>query len=262
MMRVASPELEPQVVQRLAALQRAIDAERVAAGKVAWDRKPVATFDLVRAALSRTCSGNRRCHYCEDSLADEIEHMRPKDLYPEAVFRSDNYLFSCGPCNSPKNNQFAVTHKAGNSLQLVDVTRRRGAEVTPPMAGIAALLDPHIDDPVNCIWLDFDTGIYVSNVDDDGSALALRVEYTIKLLRLNLRDELVRGRRAAYSSYLARLKSFVAEQPGMSPERQAGHLADFRAERYRGVWERMKHYRENFQVLRDLFQACPAALEL
>ena len=27
------------------------------------------------------CSGAERCHYCEDSKADEVEHLLPKDAY-------------------------------------------------------------------------------------------------------------------------------------------------------------------------------------
>ena len=46
--------------------------------------------------------------YCEDSVGDEVEHHRPKNLYPDHTFLWDNYLYACGPCNGPKNNRFAV----------------------------------------------------------------------------------------------------------------------------------------------------------
>lgn len=45
-----------------------------------------ATFDEIKRVLDRMCSGARRCAYCEDSAADEVEHVRPKDLYPDVVF--------------------------------------------------------------------------------------------------------------------------------------------------------------------------------
>lgn len=38
----------------------------------------------------------------------------PKNMYPEKVFVWSNYLFSCGLCNGPKNNQFAVFDNTGN----------------------------------------------------------------------------------------------------------------------------------------------------
>jgi 5-methylcytosine-specific restriction endonuclease McrA len=62
------------------------------------------TFKGVRDGLDRTCSGGRRCAYCEDSAADEVEHVKPKALYPEACFRPENYVYGCGPCNGPKRN--------------------------------------------------------------------------------------------------------------------------------------------------------------
>jgi hypothetical protein len=38
------------------------------------------TFRHVRQVLTQICSGARRCAYCEDSVADEVEHIKPKDL--------------------------------------------------------------------------------------------------------------------------------------------------------------------------------------
>ena len=263
MKRVAPPILEPQVVARLAALQQSIDqiqdyAERVTTGKAKWDKRPEALFNHVRSGLALTCSGNRRCHYCEDSMADEIEHMRPKDLYPEGVFQLSNYLLSCGPCNGPKNNQFAVILGSGAAgPELMDVTRRRNALVTPPQAGVPALLDIRVDDPIECIWLDFQTGLYTSNVDDPGSEISLRVDYTLRLLRLNTRDDLVRGRRAAYSMYLARLRMFVEYHSNWTDVERSKFIEDFRVERYRSVWERMMKYREFTPELDQLFASRP-----
>ncbi len=51
------------------------------------------TFNAVKEALNAMCSGARRCHYCEDSAADEVEHFYPKDLYPEKCFSWGNYLY-------------------------------------------------------------------------------------------------------------------------------------------------------------------------
>src|SRR5437773_2194602 len=59
-------------------------------------REPIKTIHNTLIAL---CCGARRCMYCEDSCADEVEHFRPKELYPDACFVWENYLFSCGRCN-------------------------------------------------------------------------------------------------------------------------------------------------------------------
>lgn len=41
------------------------------------NRKSNKTFKAVKKALDRMCSGARRCHYGEDSAADEVEHFYP-----------------------------------------------------------------------------------------------------------------------------------------------------------------------------------------
>lgn len=69
-------------------------AQRVSAAKRLFKLRNISknkTFQLVRATLDKMCSGARRCCYCEDSCADEVEHIRPKDLYPELVFVWENY---------------------------------------------------------------------------------------------------------------------------------------------------------------------------
>ena len=74
--------------------------EQVKAAKTLFksrNRKENRTFAAVRKELADLCSGSRRCMYCDDSVADEVEHFRPKDLYPEVVFAWMNYLYACGP---------------------------------------------------------------------------------------------------------------------------------------------------------------------
>ncbi len=65
-------------------------------------------FDEIKIKLTEMCSGARRCIYCEDSVGDEVEHIHPKNLYPEMCFCWENYVYACGKCNGPKGDQFAV----------------------------------------------------------------------------------------------------------------------------------------------------------
>ncbi|MFT4624330.1 MAG: hypothetical protein ACI8PZ_002989 [Myxococcota bacterium] len=44
------------------------------------------TFDRIQSALHQMCNDTNRCVYCEDNLSDEVEHMRPKDIYPDQCF--------------------------------------------------------------------------------------------------------------------------------------------------------------------------------
>ena len=116
MLRLPNKRLPSAAGAGLRELQSRIDvlptyAERVAAGKKAFaqrnkSRDPV--FGEVRRVLREMVGDTERCAYCEDSALAEVEHIAPKDLYPEAVFTWTNYLYSCGPCNRPKSSHFAI----------------------------------------------------------------------------------------------------------------------------------------------------------
>src|SRR5438132_9320325 len=138
MLRLPDIPLPPSTQRQLTKYQNQINlkvdyAERVAAAKdrfAVYNTKDNPTFKSVKQVLTTLCSGARRCMYCEDSYADEVEHFKPKDLYPEAAFVWENYLYACGPCNGPKNNQFAVFSRSTGRFK--DITRRRGSPVVPP----------------------------------------------------------------------------------------------------------------------------------
>jgi uncharacterized protein (TIGR02646 family) len=263
MIAVPDAALDAPLAARLQALQDRIDAlddyaAQVEFAKSSWENKSVALFDPLKERLAGMCSGNRRCAYCEDSYADEIEHMRPKDLYPQQAYVWHNYVLACGPCNGPKNSKFSVLAADG---ALVDVSRRRGAPVVEPAAGAHALVDPRIEDPVRFLWLDFRTGHYVPADDREDTVDFRRARYTIDVLRLNARDDLVRGRRAAFSGFQSRLGAWVAEREDWSQARRDRFVADFRAERFRGVWERMKRHCEHTPMLSEVAELLEKAPE-
>src|SRR4051794_35300208 len=76
------PGLPDDAYRGLADYQKTIDdvgfyEARVAAAKKEFRRrntKSNAVFNAVRTSLDLMCSGARRCGYCEDSVADEVEH--------------------------------------------------------------------------------------------------------------------------------------------------------------------------------------------
>ena len=43
------------------------------------------------------------CGYCEDITSGEIDHFRPKHLYPELVYFWSNWIFACHDCNQAKH---------------------------------------------------------------------------------------------------------------------------------------------------------------
>lgn len=126
MIRLPNVSLPLAVRAQLKSWQDIIDALPNYADKVSTaatqfgsrNRPDNPTFRQVRTALENMCSGARRCCYCEDSCADEVEHIKPKNLYPGATFVWSNYLYACGPCNGPKKNFFKVLSRDGS---LIDV---------------------------------------------------------------------------------------------------------------------------------------------
>jgi hypothetical protein len=147
MIRLPDIALTEHAAAGLVALQAEVDAlgsyaEQVDEGKRLFElrirpRNPI--FDEVKRALDLRCAGARRCAYCADSLADEVEHVWPKDLYPHLVFAWANYVYACGPCNGPKGSHFAVF--LADASEPTEVGRPRGAPVVPPADGPAVLID-------------------------------------------------------------------------------------------------------------------------
>ena len=59
-----------------------------------------------------------QCSYCECTLNAErvgqVEHFKPKALFPLSAYDWDNYLLACGGCNGPKSDNWP---KAGEYVR-------------------------------------------------------------------------------------------------------------------------------------------------
>lgn len=253
MILLPSTTLSHPVAAQLKSWQQAIDdlpeyKERVAEAKRAFARRNRIgdrTFDSVKRVLVQMCSGAGRCGYCEDSMADEVEHIKPKDLYPEETFLWENYLYACGPCNGPKNNRFAVFSEATG--EVVDVTRRPRDPVLPPEPGVPLLINPRLEDPLAFIEMDLLGTFFFRprlNLSDNDRK---RAEYTIEVLRLNERDLLLKAREEAFEAYRARLAAYVsAKERGVSYA-ELQHMRGFIGNAcHPTVWKEMQ--RQNFLI--------------
>lgn len=232
--------------------------ERVKAAKTLFksrNRKENRTFVAVRNELADLCSGSRRCMYCEDSVADEVEHFRPKDLYPEVVFAWMNYLYACGPCNRGKNNKFVVIDGTG---AFVDVTRPYEAAVVPPISGDAALIDPRRENPLELLMLDLRDTFEFTPIADAGTRDYERASYTIEVLGLNDRDYLVQARKTAFQNYRALLYTYGRER---DPQRRYVGMRAIRDNNHPTVWWEMKRQQQRWEELADLFALAPEFLE-
>lgn len=109
-----------------------------------------------------------KCAYCESHIVHidygDIEHFRPKTLYPECCFDWDNLLLGCTVCNNNKLAQF-------------------------PTAPEKQLINPTNELPENYFDFEYDGYTQLANVLPKNS----RGEETEKILRLN-RSDLLKNR--------------------------------------------------------------------
>lgn len=264
MLQLIDPGLDAATARGLQRYQAKVDAagnyrSKVEEGKKlfsSYNRQTNPVFKKVRACLASMCSGARRCGYCEDSAADEVEHFKPKALYPEVVFVWENYVLSCGPCNGAKISQFAIIQ----GDELVDVTRGRNAPIIKPPHGAPGPINPRSEDPMHFLDLEIiDTFQFLpreglSQLDEE------RAEYSIKLLKLN-RDVLLEARREAYISYRARLYEYRGIRDNGASNRELNTLRHaIITSSHPTVWREMLRQQSFIAELRNLFLDVPEAL--
>ena len=266
MVRLYPSELPKWASDSLQAWQADVDfypeyVERVAAAKVAFKQKNTKSnrvFRQVKLHLSDMCSGAKRCHYCEDSSADEVEHVKPRSLYPEDTFNWSNYVYACGICNLCKISKHGVIVNES----LLDVTRKKDDAVLPPPSGESAFLNPRSEDPENFMILDVrQTFRFVLDPSLDNIA-KLRASFTLQTLKLNDREELVFARKEAYKNYVARLKDYVQRrQLGETQDTLKHVLNSISRMNHPSVWRAMKRYHDRIPEIKALFEAAPEALD-
>ncbi|MDT1064780.1 hypothetical protein RM190_23220 [Paracoccus sp. CPCC 101403] len=265
MLKLRDPGLTQATLDGLGNYQEEMDqagnySDRVATAKSAFssrNRRTNAIFQNVREALAKMAGEAVRCAYCEDSAADEVEHVKPKDLYPESVFRWPNYVYACGPCNGRKLNSFSIIDAAG---VRVDVTRPRRAPVIAPLDGLPALIDPRSEDPLQFFDMDLQGTFFVLEALDLSPLDEARATFTIELLGLN-RDLLLTTRRDAYLGYRARLSEYAAKaEQGAENSELDAIRSSLLSSPHPTVWEEMKRQAHLIEELQILFASVPAAM--
>lgn len=248
-------------IAALQALQAQVDATPGYAAQVVlaaerWATKNRALFQRVRDQLELLSPGARRCGYCEDSLADEIEHVRPKSWFPGQAFQPENYLFACGPCNGPKSNDYAVVLPTG---KLEEAQRDQHTGIVPPPAGQEALLHPRHDNPFDFLELDLNNTFYFLPRLNLNKVDAARAEYTRHILRLNTKDPLPRARREAFRDFIGRMHTYChADRDGATITELAQQRGELLKKQHISVWREMQRQAAT-PLLHKLFSLVPGA---
>jgi uncharacterized protein (TIGR02646 family) len=197
--------------------------------------------------------------YCEDSVADEVEHFRPKDLYPEMVFVWENYLYACGPCNGPKNSRFAVL--SVDTGAAIEIARARGAAILEPQVGSPVLIDPRHEDPLAFMQVDLRGTFLFQELNASGTIGHMRAQYTINVLHLNDREYLRVAREIAYEECYSILESYIGARNAGRPQNYLDRkIRAIGRKTHQTVWVEMKRQRESIAEVGALFDAAPEAL--
>lgn len=260
------------VLNKLKEYQDQIDilttfAERAAKAKKSFSGKNTKrnrSFNAVKEKLTAMCSGARRCVYCEDSVGDEVEHIRPKDFFPESCFVWENYVYACGNCNGPKNNKFAVFRDDNGDFHEAN----KNVGVEPPI-GVDALINPRNENGMEYCMLDLNGTFKFVILKVPGTRDHKKADYTFnEVLRLNDQREFLRqARKLAYGNYKARLDSYSARKSAGAPQGKLDKMIEeIKTEAHPTVWKEMQRYfARGFLLtfdtdLHDLFQQNPEAL--
>jgi uncharacterized protein (TIGR02646 family) len=142
-----------------------------------WEEhRPAMNTNGVRESLETMAGPRRRCMFCGDSKATDIEHFRPKMRYPEHMFHWDNFLLVCWPCN-----------------------RRKGTKFPCDPAGAPLLIDPTREDPWDHLFFVAATGQVVPRPDAATGQESPRGVATTDPRTLPLNDEsITEARRRGY----------------------------------------------------------------
>lgn len=246
--------------------------ERSARAKELFSRKNTKknrVFAEVKRLISELCNSTRRCVYCEDSLADEVEHIYPKDLFPGKCFSWENYVYACGPCNGPKNNKFALFCDLDGCF--LEVNPKSGQPAAEPPPGSSVFLNPRVEDPMDYCMLDLSSTFVFKPLVGIRKRNRERVIYTYDVvLRLNSeeREELREARKQAYDSYKARLYYYIQIKDAAPKSSKLKKMIEgIKGYNHPSVWKEMQRYHRLGKLqgidpeLERMFTQAPEALD-
>lgn len=175
---------------------KAAKAQSLWIGKNSTAIRKVA-FDEIREKLTKMCVSVGICNYCEQSEANDIEHIYPKSFFPIFAFLWTNYLLVCKQCNTAfKLDRCFVMDSSGTIHVTV-----RGQEPAHPRI---AFINPRTENPAD--YMIMNTQDFEFEILDGLSTMDYnKADKTLEILALNTRDTLIATRRAAAIYFFQRL---------------------------------------------------------
>ena len=113
------PALRSQTQERLQRQTDAIAASpnpKEAAEKRYASARKTRWFREVISKLRAMAGPGEPCMLCDANEATDVEHYRPKSVFPERAFAWENLLWGCTACNRFKGNRFPPDTEPGAQL--------------------------------------------------------------------------------------------------------------------------------------------------
>ena len=113
------PALPAAALRRLAAKAQLIEADPVpkeAAERIYTSSRKAQWFKPIIDALKQMVGVGERCMFCSGSECSQVEHFRPKAVFPLMTMRWENLFWTCGICNLSKGDRFPPDTEEGETL--------------------------------------------------------------------------------------------------------------------------------------------------
>lgn len=219
MLKIKQSAIRKGIINFLNNQQEAIDGlagyeDRVRLSKMLWQNKKKSNarksvFKGIEKELQKIAVGsNSYCNYCEANIGSNIEHIYPRGLYPSKTFDWDNFLWACNQCNGRhKVAQFQI-FQSPQSSQVINLVK--DYSFTPPLNDDAVFINPRYDNPMDYLKLNLETAVFEIIADDVHSREYIRSDYTLSILKLNLRKGLLHDRKMAIEKYKKLFISYLS----------------------------------------------------
>ncbi len=188
MRHLLRPPLELALEEYLGQVQSLIDSGSDVA--VAWktQRQRAKMRRIVRVLASIT-GPRERCMFCEDSRGTDVEHFRPKSLYPQHAFRWPNFLWICTGCNRSKGNRFPCDP-----------------------SGLPLLIDPTTERPWDFLFFDSDTGMITARWEAKTGVESPKGKAMIEVLSTLQHQAVTEGRRRTSARLRRCIVTFLSQR--------------------------------------------------
>lgn len=112
-------ELPPATRKKLEAESKVIaDAEnpKAEAERRCGNARKAKWFKPIVESLGAMSGAGQRCMFCGGSEASQVEHFRPKAVFPQESMKWENFLWVCSICNQSKSNRFPPETEVGAQI--------------------------------------------------------------------------------------------------------------------------------------------------